>query len=177
MDEDPRDDRELLAATAREPAAFGVFYQRNVPLIVAYFADRTQDPELAADLTAETFAAALQASRRYRPGPEPAAAWLFAIARSKLVDSYRRGQVEEPLRLDDSEIERVEELADAGRAQLARLLAELPQDQREAIEARVIHERDYADIARELRCSEQVARKRVSRGLAHIRARLEENNS
>ncbi|HKN93806.1 MAG TPA: RNA polymerase sigma factor [Thermoleophilaceae bacterium] len=186
MDGDPRDDRELLAATAREPAAFGVFYRRNVPLIVAYFADRTQDPELAADLTAETFAAALHASRRYRPGPEPAAAWLFAIARSKLVDSYRRGQVEErsrrklamqPLRLDDSEIERVEELADAGREQLTRLLAELPQEQREAIEARVIDERDYADIAQELRCSEQVARKRVSRGLAHIRARLEENNS
>jgi RNA polymerase sigma-70 factor (ECF subfamily) len=37
----------------------------------------------------------------------------------------------------------------------------------------VIDERSYADIAGELRCSEQVVRKRVSRGLAQLRARLE----
>jgi RNA polymerase sigma factor (sigma-70 family) len=186
MDRDPRDGRELLVATRREPAAFGVFYRRNLPPLVAYFVDRTRDPELAADLTAETFAAALAASRRYRPGPEPAAAWLFAIARSKLVDSYRRGQVEEgarrklgmqPLQLEDDEIERVEALADAGRPRLRELLGGLPDVQRAAIEARVIEERDYADIAGELRCSEQVARQRVSRGLARMRARLEENNS
>jgi RNA polymerase sigma-70 factor (ECF subfamily) len=128
----------------------------------------------------------LEASRRFKPGPEPAAAWLFAIARSKLADSYRRGQVEErsrrrlgmqPLQLGDDEIERVEALADAGRAQLDRLLAELPPDQRAAIVERVIEERDYADIAKTLHCSEQVARQRVSRGLARLRARLEENNT
>ena len=186
MDGDPRDDRELLVATRSEPAAFGTFYRRNLPTILAYFVDRTHDHELAADLTAETFAAALHGSTRYRPGPEPAAAWLFAIARSKLVDSYRRGRVEDrsrrqlgmqPVHLDDAEIERVEALADAGRSRLSALLAELPAEQREAIEARVIEERDYPDVARRLRCSEQVARKRVSRGLARLRARLEENNS
>src|SRR5690349_10546789 len=151
MDEDPRDDRELLVATRREPSAFGVFYRRNLSAVVAYFVDRTRDAELAADLTAETFAAALVASRRYSAGPEPAGAWLFSIARSKLIDSYRRGQVEEqarrklrmaPIQFDDSEVERVEALADAGRGRLAALLAELPADQRQAIEARVIDERE-----------------------------------
>ena len=82
----------------------------------------------------------------------------------------------QPVHLDDAEIERVEALADAGRSRLSALLAELPAEQREAIEARVIEERDYPDVARRLRCSEQVARKRVSRGLARLRARLEENN-
>ena len=186
MDEDLRDDRELLVATRREPAAFGVFYRRNLTAVVAYFVERTRDAELAADLTAETFAAALVASRRYTAGPEPAAAWLFAIARSKLFDSFRRGQVEArarrklgmaPIQFDDSEIERVEALADAGRGRLSELLAELPPEQREAIEARVINEREYADIAAQLRCSEQVIRKRVSRGLGSLRASLEENNS
>jgi RNA polymerase sigma factor (sigma-70 family) len=185
MDEASRDDRELLAASAREPAAFGVFYRRNLPAIVAYFVKHTGDPELAADLTAETFAAALEGSRRYRPGPEPAAAWLLAIARRKLIDSYRRGSVEErsrrklgmqPIQFEGDEAERVEALADAGRVRLGALLAELPAEQRAAIEARVIEERDYLDVARQLRCSEQVARKRVSRGLARLRAKLEENN-
>ena len=40
--------------------------------------------------------------------------------------------------------------------------------------ARVIDERDYADIAKDMRCSEAVVRKRVSRGLGTMRARLEE---
>ena len=54
------------------------------------------------------------------------------------------------------------------------LVDELPGDQREAVRARVIDERDYPDIAKDLRCSEAVVRKRVSRGLGKLRARLEE---
>ena len=45
-------------------------------------------------------------------------------------------------------------------------------EQRHAIEARVIGERNYTDIAGELHCSEAVVRKRVSRGLRALRTRL-----
>ena len=38
-------------------------------------------------------------------------------------------------------------------------------------------ERDYDDIARELRTSEAVVRKRVSRGLAGLRARVKEDGA
>jgi RNA polymerase sigma-70 factor (ECF subfamily) len=38
---------------------------------------------------------------------------------------------------------------------------------------RVVLEQSYAAIATELRCSEQVVRKRVSRGLAALRAMVE----
>jgi len=38
----------------------------------------------------------------------------------------------------------------------------------------VIDERDYADIAMDMRCSEAVVRKRVSRGLRNLRTHLEE---
>jgi len=38
----------------------------------------------------------------------------------------------------------------------------------------VLHERDYHDIAGELRCSPSVVRKRVSRGLAAMRNRMRE---
>jgi RNA polymerase sigma-70 factor (ECF subfamily) len=51
-------------------------------------------------------------------------------------------------------------------------LAELPSDQRSAIEARVLDERAYPDIAGELGTSEAVVRMRVSRGLAALRARM-----
>ncbi len=52
------------------------------------------------------------------------------------------------------------------------MVADLPAEQREAITARFMKDQDYADIAAEMQTSEQVVRKRVSRGLNALRARL-----
>ena len=51
-----------------------MFHDRHARAVFEYFARRTRDPESAADLTAETFAAAIVARRRFRPGPVPASA-------------------------------------------------------------------------------------------------------
>jgi RNA polymerase sigma factor (sigma-70 family) len=172
-------DEELLAMARREPGAFGTFYRRHEDRMLSYFLARVGDAEVAADLTAETFAAALAGAHRFRPRREPAAAWLFGIARNTLAMSRRRGRVEArarrrlgmaPLVLTDEAIERIAELDHAA----LDLVGELPPDQRDAVRARVIDERDYADIAKDLRCSEAVVRKRVSRGLGTLRERLEE---
>jgi RNA polymerase sigma-70 factor (ECF subfamily) len=69
--------------------------------------------------------------------------------------------------------ESIERIAALDRTAL-NLVDELPDDQQAAVRARVIDERDYPDIAKDLRCSEAVVRKRVSRGLGTIRTRLEE---
>src|ERR687894_328491 len=52
------DDDALLTASRRDPEAFGAFYRRHERAVFAYFRRRVPTPELAADLTAETFAAA-----------------------------------------------------------------------------------------------------------------------
>ncbi len=65
-------DDELLSSN--DPEAFGVFYDRHVKALLGYFARRTYDAEEAADLTAETFASALVARRRFKPGGPPAIA-------------------------------------------------------------------------------------------------------
>lgn len=180
------DDDELLARYAAGDAdAFVAFYRRHVATVVGFFVRRTADRELAADLTAEVFAAALLASARYRSGERPALAWLYGIAANKLADSRRRGRVEdaarrrlalEPLSLDDEDLARVDELAavDAGHALLQAAVQSLPVDQRGAVVARVVDEREYAAIADELRCSELVVRQRVSRGLRALRSQLKD---
>jgi RNA polymerase sigma-70 factor (ECF subfamily) len=176
---DSASDEDLLAATRRDPDAFGVFYRRHEEAMLRYFLGRLGDPELAADLCAETFAGALLSSRRFRSGPEPARAWLFGVARNTLSASVRRRRVAARARrrldlpqlaLTDEVIDRVAALADPALARME----ELPDTQREAIRARVLEEREYAEIARELRCSEAVARKRVSRGLSTLREQAEE---
>ena len=44
--------------------AFGTFYDRHVRMLLGYFARRTGDPHVAADLVAETFASAIVAQER-----------------------------------------------------------------------------------------------------------------
>ena len=172
-------DEALLSATARDVEAFGHFYRRHASSVLAYLAYRTHSAELALDLTAEVFAAALEGSHRYRPSRGPARAWLFGIAHHVLVDSNRRQRSVtrarkrlglEPLVFTDPEIERVEELVDVGRRDppLTALVGDLPEDQRAAVLARVVDEREYRDIAAQEGVSEGAVRQRVSRGLARL---------
>ena len=108
----------------------------------------------------------------------PARAWLLGIARNLIVDSVRRGQVEadsrfrlgmRPLVLDDRQLEA--SIGDSG-FDLQAALAELPADQRDAVLRRIVLDEPYTAMARDLACSEQVIRKRVSRGLSALRAYL-----
>ena len=137
--EPDRDDDALLVAAADDPDAFAAFYRLHVRGVIAYFRRRVRDAELAADLTAETFAAALDGRRRYAPERGPAAAWLYGIARRQLVTLQRRGHVERRARrrmgmarieLTDEMLERVEAVADAELAEVDVALAALPEDQR-----------------------------------------------
>ena len=140
------DDADLLSAAARgDGDAFAAFYRRHDALVLGYLRRRVGEPELAFDLAAETFAAALLSARRYKAQSGPATAWLLGIAHNKLLESLRRGRVEaaarrklrlDPIVVDDADLEAVEERAAAGAGRLTRLLAELPSDQRRAILAR-----------------------------------------
>ena len=172
-------DEELLSAT--DTRSFERFYRRKFEPVLGFFARRTRDPELAADLAAETFAAALAARRRYRPKGGSADSWLFAIAYHKLADAQRRGAAEDRARrrlgmeridLTDGDLLRIEQLAHENRAQAS--IEGLAPDQRDAIRAHILWGRSYADIAQSLRTSEAVVRKRVSRGLATVRDRMGE---
>jgi RNA polymerase sigma factor (sigma-70 family) len=180
-------DRALLEAiAARDGAAFAVFYRRHLPAVLAFLVRETRDRETAADLAAEVFAAVLLAASRYREQGESATPWVIGIARNKLLMSFRRGRVEararrrlgfESVALQDSDLDRIQEMADAGAGRLTALVERLPEDERHAVRSRVLDERPYVEIASELRCSELVVRKRVSRGLARMREHLKETGS
>src|SRR3954465_11362744 len=117
---DPRSDEELLQATvAGEPDAFAVFYRRHAQPMTGFFVRRTGNAEMAADLVAETFAAALGGCGRSAPAPPPAGAWLYGIAHHQLAQLARRGAVDRRARrrlglsrivLDDEQLERIEAL-------------------------------------------------------------------
>ena len=171
-------DEDLLISG--DPEDFGRFYDRYVDMLLGYYARRVRDPEVAADLTAETFAAALAARRRVRRASTPAVAWLFGIAQHKLADYRRRGAAEDRIRRrlgverpsvgeEDREL-----IALLGRDAAWQLIDELPPDQRDAVRAHVLEDRAYGEIAVAADTSEAVVRKRVSRGLGALRSRMGE---
>lgn len=180
----PDDDRALIARTATGDArALDAFYRRHEAAVVGFHLRRTGNRELAFDLTAETFAAVIVASPRFDPEQGTPLGWLFGIAANKLRESLRRGRVEAearralamaPVGVTDDDLDRVDDLASlVDERTLDEMLGELSDDQRRAITARVIDERDYAEIALELKCSEAVVRQRVARGLRTLRKRME----
>jgi RNA polymerase sigma factor (sigma-70 family) len=171
----PSDEDLLLSG---DPEDFGLFYDRYVDMLLGYFARRVHDPEIAADLTAETFAGALVARRRFRRAATPAVAWLFGIAQHKLADYRRRGAAEDRMRRrlgmdrvpvgeDDREL-----IAMLGRDAAWQLIDELPPEQREAVRAHVLDDVPYEELAVAGETSEAVVRKRVSRGLGALRERM-----
>jgi RNA polymerase sigma factor (sigma-70 family) len=170
-------DDELLAR--QDGHSFELFYSRYFERVLSFFSRRTANAELAADLTAETFACALMGRRRYRQRDGAADSWLFAIAYHKLADAQRRGYAEdrarrrlgmERIELTDGDVARIEQLGEPDR--VTELVASLPYEQQDAIRAHLVYERSYRDIAHAMHTSEAVVRKRVSRGLATLRGRI-----
>jgi RNA polymerase sigma factor (sigma-70 family) len=160
-----------------EEGEFDELYRRESEGLLVFFARRTLDPEVALDLTAETFAQAyLGWAKLMGNSREERQAWLYTIARRQLSRYQRRGRVQRralvrlgirtPVAHED-DLALIEERAGIAqlRATLGQQLARLNVDQRRALELRIVQERSYADVARDLGISEMAARARVSRGL------------
>jgi RNA polymerase sigma factor (sigma-70 family) len=184
MSESAEDDEAslIVAVAGGDAAAFGVLYRRYLSVVLRWCLRETGNREVAADLSAEVFAAALISAHRYRAAQGSVLAWLLGIARNKLLESLRRSRVAdsarrrlhlEPMVLNDPDLERVDELVSLDESVMARV-QELPPALREALTGRVVEERPYQEIASELRCSESVVRQRVSRALKTLRSQLEE---
>jgi RNA polymerase sigma factor (sigma-70 family) len=175
----------LLSRARREPEAFAEFYVQHHDHVLGFFARKTPDPETAVDLMAETFAAAFAALPSFRgETAEEGLAWLWTIARHQLYRwSTRRAVERRSLAILGAGLapvcpggfDRVEELASLERVkdEVLRALGGLRTDQQMAVRMRIIDERPYATIARQLGISDEVARARVSRGLRELARVLE----
>ena len=70
-------------------AEFERLYRANVDAVTAYFARRAADPQVVADLTADTFVAAITSFGSFDPRRGTARSWVFGIARR--VEQVSRG--------------------------------------------------------------------------------------
>jgi len=179
-----KSDNELLCAAADDAEAFGLFYDRYAVALIGSLRRRTGSVEVAFDLAGEVFAVALERVESFVPTEEHSArSWLYAIARNKLADFYRRGSAEgnarrrlgiQSIALDESEVEILERRIDAAGSGVLEALEELPADERDAVRARVVEGVEYEPLAERLQVSQSVVRQRVSRGLRRLRISVKE---
>jgi RNA polymerase sigma-70 factor, ECF subfamily len=182
---EPGDEIAALVEKARaNPAAFAAVYDRFLKPVYRYLYRRTGSRPDAEDLTAQTFLAALEALPRYREQGH-FAAWLFAIARSKLGDHWRAnywraGRRQLPLDTLDGV---AEQAADADlfgavvrgeqSGRLAGLLRALSENEQELIRLRYVAGLPFGEIAALLGKNEDAAKKSLYRLLARLQNQLE----
>lgn len=133
--------RAVRTGTAGE---FERLYRANVDAVTAYFARRTSDPHLIADLTADTFVEVITGFGSFDPRKGTARAWVFGIAghvyaahcESFSRQQHRLERLAGRRDLDHDEVEELLERVDAERAgrELIAALAELPERDRAVIE-------------------------------------------
>src|SRR5881628_301056 len=164
-------ERLLIEAAQRDRSRFAELYEDNFERVYAFIARRVRDRDEAEDLTSEVFHQALANLARFEWRGVPFAAWLFRIAANAIIDRAKRAAKErdvpgpdEPAEVGLEDIEQ--------RAQLFRLVCQLPPDQHRVIVMRFAEQKRIREIAHELGRTEGAV-KQLSRDRARgLRLRL-----
>jgi len=172
-------DRRISEIFTREQFRLRSFIRRRVP-----------DPRDAEDILQDVFYELVQAYRLMKP-VEHVSAWLYRVARNRIIDRFRvkrpEASTDAPVAFaQDGQELRLEDLlpspeagpeADFARGvlleELDTALEELPDDQREAFVAHELEGRSFKELAAETGVSANALRLRKHYAVAHLRERLE----
>lgn len=143
------EDSQLITNVRQDAKAFDALYHRYLPRLYRYCLQRVSDNQQAEDISAQVFFEVLNGlmnGKYHETGSF--AAWLFTIARRRVVDHYRSPEVE-PLQdshSHDPEIPRHVEDFDE-KQQLFNLLQSLDEDRQELLRLRFAAELSFEEIA------------------------------
>jgi RNA polymerase sigma-70 factor (ECF subfamily) len=161
LDEIPR----LVEAAIKDPAAFGRLYNHYVQPVYRYLYSRVGTVHDAEDLTSQTFMTAYESLPRYRERGY-FAAWLFRIARSRLID-YLRGSRRE---IGLQAAEKGSTVQDT----LGQVIQDEEMNQLQTLIClRYVADLSFAEMAGVLGKREDAVKKSVYRLLARLKSRME----
>jgi len=171
-------DRRISEAVEQQRARLRNFIRSRVP-----------DPSDAEDILQDVFFELVAAYRLMKP-VEQVGAWLFRVARNRIIDRFRKRKPE-TVRLGESKAEEgalsLEELLPSSDAspeaafvrnvlmdEIGEALAELPPEQREVFIANEIEGHTFAEIAQETGTSINTLLSRKRYAVLHLRRHLRE---
>lgn len=169
-----------IRAAQQNPAAFAPLYQQFVNPVFSYLFSRLGNRSEAEDLTSQVFLEALEGLSRYR-FKAPFAAWIFTIARRRVIDRLRKAT---PQRLDPehdnfpaatpdplAQMIHSEELQ-----HLANRLARLDEEERELLRLRFSAALSYEAIGALLGRSPAAVKMNVHRVIKRLESQMEASN-
>lgn len=166
----------MHAYVAGEAAAFRVIFERYAPLLLRAMLRELYVREEANDLVQQTFLQ-LHRARRDFDTAQKLKPWIFTIAMN-LKREYFRRRKRRPERSLEAEPALEPAVAARGAAQvdarrtLERVLAELPDDQREVIELHWFDGLEFPEVAQVVGASVSAVKVRAHRGYVRLRQAL-----
>jgi RNA polymerase sigma-70 factor (ECF subfamily) len=166
-------DRELVARMAEgDRDALEILYRRHAPWLAGRLSGMTSSRDLAEEALQDGFMSAWRGAKSYR-GEGDVGAWLWGITRRRL-SSLARGRKELPITwpIDapgaDEAVLSYDEVT-----RVRRVIAELPTDQRQAIERVVLEEQPLAEVAVTMGVPIGTLKSRLHRARLRIRSEME----
>ena len=162
-------------AKLRDDDAISVLYDACYPRVFHFCLARLRDPELASDAASDVFERMLRALPDYRMSGVPFEAWLFRIARNRVIDIVRRtarwneGPINESsvMGVRDKEYERI-----VDRDLIDRVLSTLNATQRQVIVMRFLDGHDVGAVASAIGRSREATKSIQFRAVAAMRRAL-----
>jgi RNA polymerase sigma-70 factor (ECF subfamily) len=168
----------MVRALGGDGAAYAVLLRQLNGYLRAYFQRRLRNTADAEDLLQETLIA-MHARRSTYDTSRPFTAWVYAIARYKLIDHFRRTRRRAEDAIDDADGFFAQEQTEAADAHLdiERLLGHLPEKTRRLIRDVKIEGLSTAEAAARHNLSESAVKVGVHRGLKKLSAEVEDEPS
>jgi RNA polymerase sigma-70 factor (ECF subfamily) len=164
--------------TAPAAETFEAVYDRFFQPVYRYILSRVRNVPEAEDLASQTFLTALESFPRFREQGRTAA-WLFTIARNKIVDSYRRRSAsplpddeDSAVFADDSHVGWDIEVLLSVRMRISAL----PEGDQELIRLRYVADLSFSEIAALVGKREDAVKKSLYRLVARVRNELEDRH-
>jgi RNA polymerase sigma-70 factor, ECF subfamily len=163
-------------AQCYDSAALSELFDIYYPKIYNYGLIQLRDVQAAEDLASDVMLRVLESISRYQPRGVPFSAWVFRIARNRLVDIQRRSHRRREVGLQESIMtsvsggsphSAVEKAIDFGEVCFA--LGRLTEAQEQVIVLRFIKDLDVATVARILGRSESAVKSIQFRALTALR--------
>jgi RNA polymerase sigma-70 factor (ECF subfamily) len=173
-DDEIRKEYAILERSGKNPQAFGELYERYFDRIFNFIYRQTDDEELTADLSSQTFLNALKNAGKFEYRGVPISAWLYRIASNEVNKHYRKAKKEKVFSIEEVLVKELIEISNEGWSdeliqKLLDYMKELPTDMLEVLQLRFFEDKDFKEIAFILDITESGAKMRTYRALDRLR--------
>lgn len=167
-DKDIQLELQQINAAKENPAYFNVLYEKYFKSIYVFVHRRTDDEDLASDITSHVFLKAMINIKKYEHKGLPFSAWLFRIAFNEVNMYFRKSNnnrvvsIEQAGIIEIAQVAEVNDQADKFELMTA-ALKKLDEDDLQLIELRFFEKRSFAEVGEIAGITENNAKVKIYR--------------